>query len=69
MPEDVDAESLRERIEEIDRAAADLRELGAHNGIPAIERNAERIEAVVRILEANVPPELVEADGESNADG
>lgn len=60
MPEDADIQSLRERIEEIDRAAADLRDLGERGGIPAVERNAARIEAVVRILEANVPPELVD---------
>ena len=51
---------LADRIERLGETAAELRELGEEYEIPAVERNAERIEAVVEVLEQNVPEELVE---------
>jgi hypothetical protein len=58
-----DREALRELADRIDRlaeTAAELRDLGEEHGIPAVERNAKRIEGVIDALERNVPEELVE---------
>lgn len=59
-PEEVPLSELADRIEGLRETAAELRELGEAHGIPAVERNAKRIEAVVEVLEGNVPEELVE---------
>lgn len=47
-------------MERLNEAAARLRELGEAAGMPAIERNAERIEGTAETLAANLPPELTE---------
>lgn len=51
---------MAERVEAIADSAAALREMGEAHDVPAVERNAERVAAVVGILEANLPPELRE---------
>ncbi|MDY6765442.1 MAG: hypothetical protein SV377_07155 [Halobacteria archaeon] len=51
-------EKITQRIEDLEKVADDLRELGRQNDIPAIERNAKRVQSVVEMLEANVPTEL-----------
>lgn len=55
---DVDIRELREHIDELTAHAAALRECGEQ--LPAIERNAKRIEDTVAMLDMNVPPELQE---------
>lgn len=58
-----DRDALRELAARIDRLAEtteELRDLGEEHGIPAVERNAKRIEGVVEALERNVPEELIE---------
>lgn len=58
-----DADTYREIAEEIDRlqeAARRLQELGDAADLPAIERNAKRVEGAVEPLADNVPPELYE---------
>jgi hypothetical protein len=62
MPDtnDVDVRELREHIDALAAHAAALRECGEQAELPAIERNAQRIEDTVAMLEMNVPPELLE---------
>lgn len=58
-----DPQTYREIAEEIERleaATARLRELGEEADLPAVERNAKRVEGVVETLADNVPPELLE---------
>lgn len=59
MSEEPDYEAMVELIERLERDSADLRELAAGE-LPAVERNAERVAAAVRMLRKNVPPELYE---------
>lgn len=51
---------LADRIDRLEEITGELRELGEEYEIPAVERNAKRIEGVVRVLEQNVPEELIE---------
>ena len=51
---------LREHIDELAAHAAALREYGEQTNVPAVERNAKRIEAAVAMLDMNVPVELQE---------
>lgn len=51
---------LADRIERLAETTEELRELGEAYEIPAVERNAKRIEAVVEVLEQHVPRELLE---------
>ena len=58
-----DRDVYREMAAEIERlndAADRLRELGEEAGMPAIERNARRIEGTAETLSDNLPPELIE---------
>lgn len=58
-----DSETYAEIAAEIDRlteAAARLQELGDDADLPAIERNAKRVEGVATTLADNVPRELTE---------
>ncbi len=60
---DRDAETYAEIAEEIDRlmeAVARLQELGADADLPAIERNAKRLEGSAQALVDNFPRELLE---------
>lgn len=51
---------LREHIDELADHAAALRECGEQANVPAVERNAKRIEDTVAMLDMNVPVELLE---------
>lgn len=53
-------ERIVQKIQDLGEAADDLRELGRENNIPAVERNAKRVQSVVEILEADIPQELTE---------
>jgi len=53
-------EEMREQVDRIADATDRLRELGDDEGFPAVEKNAERIEGVLAMLDANLPPELTE---------
>ena len=58
-----DQDTLSEIVAEIERltdAAARLQELGEAADLPAVERNAKRVEGVASTLSDNVPPELLE---------
>ena len=55
-----DADELARYVEELDAAATALREYGADHDLPAIERNAKRIQGTVAIIRQNVPGGLVE---------
>lgn len=50
-----DVEELRERVADLRDAAAALREYGEENDVPAVERNAKRVEGTVNVLEQHVP--------------
>lgn len=47
-------------IEKLNEAVARLQELGEEAELPAIERNAKRVEGVATTLSDNLPPELTE---------
>jgi hypothetical protein len=57
---DVDVRKLREHIDALAAHAETLRKCGEQAEFPAIERNAQRIEDTVAMLEMNVPAELRE---------
>ena len=59
MPDDT-VHNLREHIDELAAHATALRECGEQAELPAVERNAKRVEDTVAMLEMNVPEELVE---------
>lgn len=65
MTDDVeDLADARERIEQLRDAAAALEAFGEREDVPAIERNAARIDDVAAMLAMNVPPELVDEESE-----
>lgn len=47
-------------IEKLNDAVTRLQELGEEAEMPAIERNAKRVEGVATTLSDNLPPELTE---------
>ena len=55
-----DIRELREHIDVLTAHAAALRECGERANVPAVERNAKRIEDTVAMLDVNVPTELLE---------
>lgn len=57
-----DLAAARARLEQLRTAATALEAFGEREGIPAIERNAARIDDVAAMLAMNLPPELVEED-------
>lgn len=59
-PDDDAVREMREQVDRLSEAAAALRELGEREGFPAVEKNAGRVEGVVRMLETNLPPELLD---------
>lgn len=58
--DNVEIRELREHIDELADHAAALRECGEQATVPAVERNAKRIEDTVAMLDMNVPSELQE---------
>lgn len=56
---DPDYEAMGDLIDRLQRDSDELREL-ADADVPAVERNAKRVAAAVRMLEKNVPPELID---------
>lgn len=61
MPDsETDIRELREHIDELAAHATALRECGEQMDVPAVERNAKRVEDTVAMLEMNVPAELEE---------
>jgi len=63
---DAELREIREQIEAIEDAAQRLEELGAD--VPAVERNAVRIRGTLGMLDAAVPPELLQDDSERDPD-
>lgn len=53
-------EDIHAHVEDLTEAVEALRRLGDEEDIPAVERNAKRIEAAVDILDRNLPPETRE---------
>lgn len=60
MVSDDDVEAIAAEIEAIREATERLRKLGEDNDLPAIERNAVRLQGTLRTLEMEVPPEAFE---------
>ena len=60
MTDDTDYEAMAELIDRLDAESEELRALADEERVPAVERNAKRIRAAVRVLRRNVPPELVD---------
>ena len=52
MAQDYDVKGMAEKIRALRRSAEQLKEISG--GIPAVDRNADRILANVRILEMNI---------------
>lgn len=61
---DPDYAAMAECIERLNETSAELRALAETGDVPAVERNAKRVEAAVSVLELNVPPELIDAETE-----
>ena len=61
---DPDYAAMAECIELLTETSTELRALADEGDVPAVERNAKRVEAAVSVLELNVPPELVDAEAE-----
>lgn len=59
-PDRAELRELAARVDRLAETAAELRELGEEHEIPAVERNARRVEDVVEVLKQNVPEELIE---------
>lgn len=60
MPDTDALEEMRALVEDLADAAEALRELGEREELPAVERNAARLEGVIEQLDRNLPPELVD---------
>ncbi len=60
MVSDDDLTEIAAEIEAIREATERLRKLGENTDIPAIERNAVRLQGTLRTLEMEVPPEVFE---------
>jgi len=60
MSED-DVATMRRLVTELAETTATLRDLGDRADLPAVERNAARLEGVIEQLDRNLPPELDEA--------
>ncbi|MFB6078886.1 MAG: hypothetical protein ABEJ80_07915 [Halarchaeum sp.] len=60
MSEEYDIDELQRLVDDLEEATAALREYGDENDIPAIERNAKRIEGTVGIVKQNVPGGLTD---------
>ena len=55
-----DYETMAALIDELAAASTELRERADEDDVPAVERNAKRVQAAVGVLRQNVPPELVD---------
>lgn len=60
MVSDEDLEAIASELERIRESTDRLRELGAETDLPTVERNAIRLQGTLRMLEAQVPPEVHE---------
>lgn len=60
MNDSPDYAAMAALIDRLDELNGELRDLGEEGSVPAVERNAERIDAALRALRTNVPPELYE---------
>ena len=60
MVSDEDLEAIATELERIRESADRLRELGEESDLPAVERNAIRLQGTLRMLEAQFPPEIHE---------
>lgn len=60
MPDADEYAEMAALVEELDAASAELRAIAADADVPAVERNAARVQAAVRVLSLNLPPELRE---------
>ena len=60
MVSDEDLEAIVTELERIRESTDRLRELGEGSDLPAVERNAIRLQGTLRMLEAQFPPEIHE---------
>lgn len=60
MPDPAAIEEMRTLVDELAETAAELREVGEEEDLPAIERNVARLEGVIEQLDRNLPAELLE---------
>ncbi|GAD53849.1 hypothetical protein MBEHAL_2609 [Halarchaeum acidiphilum MH1-52-1] len=66
---DHDFDELRALVADLDEAAAALRAYGEANDIPAIERNAKRVQGTVGTVKQNVPGGIARDGRERAGDG
>lgn len=60
MPDPDSLREMRELVDELAERTAALRELGEREDVPAVERNAARLQGVIEQLDRNLPPEISE---------
>lgn len=60
MPDADALTEMRELVDELAETTAALRQLGDREAVPAVERNAARLQGVIEQLDRNLPPELTE---------
>lgn len=60
MPDPEPLREMRALVDELAEDAAALQALGEEADVPAIERNAARLQGVIEQLDRNLPPELLE---------
>lgn len=60
MPDADAVHEMRELVDELTETTAALRQLGEREAVPAVERNAARLQGVIEQLDCNLPAELVE---------
>lgn len=60
MTDSPDYESMIECLAQLEAAGTELRRIAAEEDLPAVERNAKRLEATVWMVRRHFPPELVD---------
>lgn len=58
MPDQDALKEMRALVDELTETTEQLRELGEREDLPAVERNAARVDGVLDQLRRNLPPEL-----------
>lgn len=53
-------EAIAELVDQIEATSTELRAVAADAELPAVERNAKRLEATVWVLQQHVPPEVID---------
>lgn len=55
-------EEIHAHVDDLTATAETLRQLGEESDLPALERNAKRIEGIADVLDRNLPPETLDEE-------